>query len=169
MTIFRFLSLLLLVCSLHGAELPAIPESNRVLTSDEVKNYWLNAIPKMELPAKGNGLHPEQQAKRERKIEQRKTLMREIKSGKYDVDAKLASLSHNVVAHTQLGETDKAKMSEERLYLLREHLSKLATLKAQRDIAEKLSEATDQIASLKAEISSLEQTINSQTCSNDCD
>ena len=169
MTILRFACLLLFTGSLYAAEPPKVPASDRILSSKEVKNYWLNAIPKIKLPAKGNGLHPEQQAKRERVIQERKALMHQIKQGAHDVDAKLASLAHNVDAHIQRGEEKKSKLAEERLYTLREHLSKLATLEAQREAARKLSEAADQIASLESEIASLNQTISSHACNSSCD
>lgn len=169
MTIFRFTCMLLSACALHAAELPSIPPSERILGPEEVKNYWLNALPMMELPAKGSGLHPEQTAIRQREIRARKSLIGQIKKGAHDIDAKLASLRHNADAHTRRGEGEKAQQAETRLWALREHLSKLATLKAQRETAEKLGEATDQIASLEAEISSLRQAIGNQTNCNPCE
>jgi ubiquinone biosynthesis protein Coq4 len=160
---------LLVVASLRAADLPAIPPSDKILTVEQVKNYWLNAIPKTKLPAKGNGLHPEQQAARAQAITRLRTQMTEIKQGRHDIDARVASLVHNVDAYTKLGEEEKAKMAEERLFALREHLSKLATLEVQRDTARKLGEATDRIASLEREINTLQQTISSQACMATCD
>jgi hypothetical protein len=169
MNVLRFVTFLLLACSLKAGNLPSVPPSDRVLSTEEVKNYWLNAIPKKKLPPKANGLHPEDQAHRERVIQQRKNLMQQVRQGVHDTDAKLATLAHNVDAHTKRGEDQKAKHAEERLFALREHLSKLATLEVQRETARKLAEAHDQIAGLESEISALRQTISSQTCTNGCD
>ncbi|BCX48483.1 hypothetical protein HAHE_23910 [Haloferula helveola] len=144
--------------------LPEIPRSDRVLSLDEVKNYWINTLCRAPLPAKGNGLHPEQQQRRVAAEQQILDRIRQIREGKHDTAAQLARLAHNADAYDKLGDAAAAGETEARLFALREHLAKLAKLEAERALAEKLDEELDRIDSLEAEISSLKSQINSLSC-----
>lgn len=157
------LPLFALLClgRLAALELPAIPASDRVLTREEVKNFWMNHIQRSPLPPKGTGLHPDvQRAHAQAKVDRAKLIQR-IKAGDFDTRAQLARLEHNVDALEKLGDMEAAKATEERLHKLREHLATLAKLQADRELAKRASEALDRIAALEAEIATLESEIAS--------
>lgn len=151
-----FLLLFLGLCLPLAAEsFPAVPASDRVLTVAEVKNYWVNTIAKRPLPPKPTGLYPEKQAQWQQRVEQRQELMKSVRGGSYDTDAKLAALNHNVEAWRLQGDETKRTEAERQLNEFKEHLARLATLEAQRRAAEAVIEMADRVRSLEAEISSL--------------
>lgn len=140
---------------LMAADFPVVPASNRVLSVDEVKNFWIHSIKAEPLPPKPTRLYPEKQAARARVIAQRRSLIEEVRSGQHDLAARLVSLSHNVEAWTRLGDDRKSLEAEQRLLMLREHIAKLATLEAQRSAAVKVGEAADRVTELSDEIQRL--------------
>ncbi|MEM9238307.1 MAG: hypothetical protein AAGB14_16165, partial [Verrucomicrobiota bacterium] len=77
--------LLLLGFPLCAAELPTIPASDRILSSQEVKNYWLNVLHRKPLPPKSTGLHPQKQQARQDEIVRRRKLISGIRAGSHDL------------------------------------------------------------------------------------
>ncbi len=151
---------LLLACApLRAVSLPDIPPTDRVLTREEVKNFWLNALRAQPLPPKPTRLHMDKLRAWEARLESRKNLMAEIRGGLHDTNARLASLSHNVEAWKLLGNPAKSREAELELMALKEHLAKLETLEAQRRAAEQVVAMSNRISELQAEIDSLRSRI----------
>lgn len=170
MATIRLLCLCFLGATLQAADLAPLPPSDRIHSTEEVKHFWLNVLRHQPLPPKSTGLHPEKQRARDREIARRSKLMKEIRAGAHDIDARLASLEHNLGAWKLKGNQEAAKETEEELRSLNEHLAKVAALNAQRELALKASAAIDQIEALEAEISALRQEIaNSATSVACCD
>lgn len=153
------LGLLLLVFPLSAQILPSLPPSDRVLSREEVKNFWIHHLRRSPLPPRGNGLHPEKQ---QRHAAAKEAILRQIARihlGHFDIQARLAQLEHNVEAHERRGETDLAETTEIRLFRLREHLLNLARLEAEIELARKLDDHLDRIDALESQIDTLRQQI----------
>ena len=142
---------------LTAAEFPCVPGSDRVLSTLEVKNFWVNHLQNQPLASKPTRLHPEQEESRQREISRRQGLIQAIRSGQHDIAARLVCLSHNVEAWTRQGDEAKAFEAERQLLLVREHVAKIATLEAQREAAVKLGEAADRVIEMDAELQRLKQ------------
>lgn len=142
---------------LTAAEFPVVPASNRILTTTEVTNFWINSLKKQPLPPEPTRLYPKKAEARKRIIAKRKGLISQIRSGQHDIAARLVCLSHNVEAWNRLGDEAKANETETQLFKLREHIAKLATLEAQREAAIKVGETADRMSALSAEIDQLKQ------------
>ncbi|WP_193213269.1 hypothetical protein [Luteolibacter marinus] len=140
---------------LTAAEFPMVPASDRVLSVPEVRNFWIRSLKTQPLPPKPTRLYPEKEAARQRMIQDRRILIEEVRSGRHDIAAKLVALSHNVEAWNRLRDDKKAEETERRLYRLREHVAKLATLEAQREAAIKVGESAERMATLSDEIQRL--------------
>lgn len=147
---------------LSAANFPLVPPSDRVLTVQEVKSFWVNRLRSQPLPPKVTLLHPEKDAARRAEIHRRQALMEEIRIGQHDLAARLVCLSHNVEAWSRLGDEPKSEASEQRLIRLREHVAKLATLEAQRAAAVKVGEAADRMALMTEEIQQLKELLARQ-------
>ena len=147
---------------LSAADFPVVPRSDRVLTVQEVKTFWLNRLRSQALPPEATLLHPEKDAARRNEIHRRRALMEQIRAGQHDLAARLVCLSHNVEAWSRLGDEEKSDAVEQRLIRLREHVAKLATLEAQRDAAVKVGEAADRMAAMSEEIQQLKELLARQ-------
>lgn len=141
---------------LTAADFPRVPPSDRVLSTMEVKDFWVNHLSSQPL-APPTRLHPETEEARQREIERRDSLIAAIRNGQHDLAARLVSLSHNVEAWTRLGEDNKAYEAERQLLAVREHVARIATLEAQREAAIKLGQAADRVAVMDAELQRLRQ------------
>lgn len=147
---------------LSAADFPLVPPSDRVLTVEQVKTFWVNRLRSEALPPKATLLHPETNAARRSEIERRRCLMEEIYAGQHDLAARLVCLSHNVEAWSRLGDETKSDATEQRLIRLREHVARLATLEAQREAAVKVGEAADRMATMSEEIQRLKELLARQ-------
>ncbi len=95
---------------LTAADFPLVPRSNLVLTTNEVKRFWidrLGAMPRMESAGKS----------RETEVAD------EIRAGHHDTAARLVCLNHNIEAWTRLGDMAKAQESQRKLLRLRQRLA----------------------------------------------
>ncbi|WP_035606291.1 hypothetical protein [Haloferula sp. BvORR071] len=142
---------------LTAAEFPNVPGSDRVLTTMEVKNFWVNHLHNQPLAPEPTRLHPEKAEARSHEITRRRELIKAIRAGQHDLAARLVCLSHNVEAWTRQGDTGKAHESERQLLLVREHVAKMAALEAQREAAVKIGNAAEQVAQMDAELQRLQQ------------
>ncbi len=140
---------------LAASDFPAIPDSTRILSREEVKNFWVNHLRRRPLPPRPNGLHPERQRAWDQAIAQRRSRIRAIRNGHHDTRAQLVRLEHNAEAWDRLGLPEQAKEVEARLYTLREHLATIAKLEAEKRLWIRLGEALDRIDELEREISNL--------------
>jgi hypothetical protein len=147
---------------LSAADFPLVPPSDRVLTVEQVKTFWVNRLRSQALPQKATLLHPEKNSTRSTEIQRRLGLMEEIRAGHHDLAARLVCLSHNVEAWSRLGDETKSDASEQRLIRLREHVAKLVTLEAQREAAVKVGEAADRMAAMSEEIQQLKELLARQ-------
>ncbi|MCW1926509.1 hypothetical protein OKA05_28415 [Luteolibacter arcticus] len=147
---------------LSAANFPVVPPSDRVLTVEQVKTFWVTRLRSQPLPAKVTPLHPERNTARRAEIQRRRGLMEEIRAGHHDLAARLVCLSHNVDAWSRLGDEPKSDASEQRLIRLREHVAKLATLEAQREAAVKVGEAADRMVARGEEIQRLKDLLARQ-------
>ena len=147
---------------LSAAHFPVVPPSDRVLTVEQVKTFWVSRLRTETLPPKATLLHPEKDATRRSEIQRRQGLMEEIRAGQHDLAARLVCLSHNVEAWSRLGDEPNSDATEQRLIRLREHVAKLATLEAQREAAVKVGEAADRMATMSEEIQRLKELLARQ-------
>jgi hypothetical protein len=147
---------------LSAADFPVIPPSDRVLTVQEVKSYWLNRLRAQPLPPETTRLHPEKAAARRAEIRRRRALMEDIRAGHHDLAARLVCLSHNLEAWSRRGEDAKSDACEQRLIRLREHVATLAALEARREAAVKVGEAAERMAAMSEEIRRLKELLARQ-------
>lgn len=137
---------LLAALDLHAIQFPAIPSSTRVLTAEEVQNYWFNTLRRTSIPSKPSSLYPRKQAAWEAALRARKAQLRSILEGQYREAAELAALRHNIEAYRNLGDAAKLAEAEQALRDLREHHARLALLRTQRQTAERVADAADRVA-----------------------
>lgn len=143
--------------------MPQIPPSDRVLSVQEVKNFWINTIKKMPIPNKPTGLHPEKRHQWHAKLEWRKGFISDVRNGVYDTNAKLVQLKHNADAWHRQGNEKKSQVAKVQLREMNEHLARLEVLELQRRAAQAQINAAEKIRALEEEISLLRS-----SCSHDC-
>lgn len=88
---------------LTAASFPVVPASARVLTSADVKGYWLQHL--------------------DRQRQRQQELLAEIAEGRHDLAAELVCLSHNVQAFERQGNEAMAKETAEKLLRLRKEVA----------------------------------------------
>jgi hypothetical protein len=147
---------------LSAADFPVVPLSDRVLTVEQVKTFWVKRLRSQALPPQATPYHPERNPVRRTEIQRRRGLTEEIRAGHHDLAARLVCLSHNVEAWSRLGDEPKSDAAEQRLIRLREHVAKLATLEAQREAAVKLGDAADRMVAMSEEIQQLKDLLARQ-------
>ncbi|QJE94980.1 hypothetical protein [Luteolibacter luteus] len=99
-TIPLFLSAL---APLTAASFPVVPPSAQVLTSADVKGFWLQRL--------------------ERQRQRECDLLAEIAEGRHDLAAELVCLSHNVKAFERQGNEEMARETAEKLLKLRQEVA----------------------------------------------
>lgn len=150
-----------LSCGLLTAQnLPAIPPSERILTTESVRNFWINTLQQQPVPAKPTGLHPEKQAAWQRDLDSRESLIKGIRNGDRNIDAKLAQLRHNAAAWRKQGNETEADAAETKLREIQEHLARLETLEIQRKAAQSQIDAAERLKGIEAEISAIRASCN---------
>lgn len=142
---------------LTAADFPTVPASDRVLSTLEVKDFWVSRLSSQALVPKPTRLYPEKEQVRQREIARRQNLIEAIRAGHHDLAARLVCLSHNVEAWTRLGEDSRAYEAERQLLMVREHVARIATLEAQREAAVKLGAAADRVGAIDTELQQLKQ------------
>ncbi len=142
---------------LTAAHFPTLPPSDRVLSTTEVKNFWMDHLQSQPLTPPTTLLHPEKEEARQREIARRDDLITAIREGQHDLAARLVCLSHNVEAWNRRGDDSKSYEAERQLLAVREHVARIATLEAQREAAVKLGQAADRVAVMDAELQRLRE------------
>lgn len=140
---------------LAAQSMPAIPPSTRILTTVQVKSYWVNSLQYLPVPSKPLGLHPQQQSAWQRNLESINSLIRSVRNGDRDTDAKLAQLRHNADAWHQLGNEPEAEAAETKLRLIQGYLALMDTLEMQRRAAQSQIDAAERVKNIEAEIAAL--------------
>lgn len=128
---------LVLIVSLHClATGLSFGQAPRILTPQQVKNYWLNTFP--------------QPAPLDRDFHQKKReyeeLVANIRSGSLDNEASLAALTHNVKSYETAGDTVNAEAAKKALAELKAKIAeeeRLAELRAIRSELESLRRSID--------------------------
>lgn len=154
-----------------GAKAEAFPNlpikpSERILTSQEVKNGWVNATRALPIPSKPTGLHPKAQAEWRNGLERRKAFILAVESGVHDKRAEVIALEHNIGAWRLRGEEAKAVETEERLRELLEHHARLETLELQRRAALAQITTAERLRAVEAELSALRSSCTHACCRN---
>ena len=152
--VFLFGFLVSAAC-LQAGTLPNLPEADRILTMEEVKNYWINHLRQSPVPPKPNGLHPEDQRAWQADIETRKSLIQSIRNGDYDIHAKLAQLHQNANFWKTRKNDSDAEAAEGKIRELQEYLARLETLETLRKAAQSQIDAADRLKTIEAEISAI--------------
>lgn len=156
--LFRLILCLMLPGSLRASDfLPAIPPSDRVITVQEVRNFWINQLLRLPIPTKPSGLYPQEQAAWRSRLNARKATLTAIESGHYGTEAKIVQLTHNAHAWRLKGNETEAKKAETELRNIELHLAKLATLSLQREAAQAQIDSAERIRAIEAEVSTCRQ------------
>jgi hypothetical protein len=145
---------------LLAAPMPDLPSSERILTLENVRSYWINTLQARPIPTKPLGLHPERQSEWQRKLNQRNALIESLRRGDYDTDANLAALRHNAAVWRQQGKLAEAEAADARIREINEHLSRMATLEMQRRAAQSQIDSAQRLKEMAAALSEL----NSSSC-----
>ena len=146
-------------------EFPKVPPSSRILTAEEVQNYWFNTLKKQPTAKRPNGLYPLQQRMWDRNQEARKASLRSILAGKYHGEALLAALAHNIEVYRSTEKWDALAATQSELQNILEHRSKLALLEAQRRSAERVASAAEREAdAAEREARAAEETAAKPNC-----
>lgn len=169
MSLPRVLPLLLVLASGWGRaeSLPVLPPSTRVLSQQEVKNFWINTLRRKAVPDKPSSLRPGELAAWKGMIRRRGSLILAIRNGEHDTPARLVQLRHNIRAWREQGADAEALAVEAELQKLEEHLSRMRTLAAQRDAAEAQVDAAESLDRIEAKLSTIDTTCN-HSCSQSC-
>lgn len=91
---------------LQASPWPAVPQTGKLVTVDQVKGYWYRALPR---PAKLSKLDQHYYAKLgsyQAAIRRGRSLIRALRAGHYDLEAELAALRHNLALYERWGDTD---------------------------------------------------------------
>ena len=128
--------LYLAATALHAEPLPAIPASTRILTVEQVKNFWVNTLSRKPIPSKPSGLHPELQAAWQDALDDRRATIQSVTSGWREDEARLAMHSHNATAWRMQGNEKAALAAEAELRRWQRHLSVMDTLEMVRRAAQ---------------------------------
>ena len=143
--------------SLAAQDLPEIPPSERILTTDSVKNFWLNSLQQQPIPTKPTGLHPEKQEVWQRELDSRESLIKAIRNGERNIDAKLAQLRHNAAAWRRQGNETEAEAAEAKHREIQEHLVLLEILELQRKATKAQIDSAEALKGIEAEIAAIRQ------------
>lgn len=126
----------LLAAALHSEPLPAIPASSRILTIEQVANFWVNTLSRKPVPSKPSGLHPERQAAWQRAFDDRRATILSVTHGYREGEARLAMLAHNSAAWRRQGNEQAALAADAELRRWAKHLSVMDTLAVWRQVGQ---------------------------------
>jgi hypothetical protein len=142
-----------------------IPPSDRILTVEEVKNFWINSVQCLPVPPEPSGLHPRAKEQWRDGLRRRQSFVRAVRSGVHDTRAIQVQLRHNARTWRLRGNEDEADTVTKQLRKLREHLARMNALKAQRRSALAQIAATEKLAAIEAELAALRSSCSSGCCS----
>ncbi len=150
--------LVLFVCGVltsHATVLPEIPPSERILSIEEVRNYWVNTLRGRPVPPRPTGLHPDQQRQWSDMVRARQHLIERARQGEFDDQAAFVALRHNANAWRMRGDEEQAEKIEAKLRALEIHRKQLEVLETQRRAALAQIEMAERVAALESRLSSL--------------
>ncbi|MFT5857006.1 MAG: hypothetical protein ACI8XO_004264 [Verrucomicrobiales bacterium] len=126
--------------------LPEIPHSQRVISLEEVKNYWVNHLPEPREPSRLAREYYRLNVQYHQQVGARHRLIQAISAGKQDAYAKLVMLRHNVVAYRLKGQDDQVLALSEELEKLEAIVAKEKAENEQAERLERLIAATERLA-----------------------
>jgi hypothetical protein len=141
-----FLLVFLFAASAWAQDLPTIPDSDRILTQDEVKNFWINSLPVAQEPSRLARNYKGLIEAYHEQIRSRQSFIAMIQSGEYDLQARIAMLRHNVATYRLKGAEEKAAALEERLEDLEIVAQQQEKERANVERQERLIAATERLA-----------------------
>ena len=141
-----FLLMLLFANSAWAQDLPAIPDSDRILTQDEVKYFWINSLPVPQEPSRLARNYKGLMEAYYEQIRSRKAIIASIQSGEFDLLARIVMLRHNRTTYQLRGDREKAAALQERLDDLELVARQEEKNRAEADRQERLIAATTRLA-----------------------
>ena len=144
----------LLTTPAAAADMPEIPNSYRVITVEQVKNYWIAKLPRALQPSRLSRNYAQENSLYHQRVGERHRLIREIRAGRHDYQAKVVMLRHNIVAWRLRGDNDKVlELGEELEALEKAEAAKRQEQRARRvggdaeaERLERLIAATERLA-----------------------
>ena len=144
--LFSLLLVSLTAAAASAATFPEIPASQRILSQQEVKNYWVNKMPTPAEPSRLARSYKTLIVNYHKQVGERHRLIQAIRAGKHDRLAKIVMLRHNIKAYTSMGKHAKAAALNNELIALETALAREAKERANADRLERLIAATERLA-----------------------
>lgn len=132
--------------------MPKIPQSERILTFQEVKNFWMNEIIHASFPREPSGLYPREQAEWRNALRARNEKLRDIRCGLFDEEARIAQLRHNSHAWRLKGHEQQANLLDAELRKITLYRAQLESLQFQRQALQNQVDLIVKIDELKRQI-----------------
>ena len=101
---FLFMAAAAVISPAGAQDLPEIPDSLRILSVQEVKNYWVNRMPEAREPSSLARDYKRLIVEYHRQIGERHRLIQAIRAGRYDEYARIVMLRHNLQAYLLRGD-----------------------------------------------------------------
>lgn len=146
MRLFCLLLAGLLPLSAAPSPFPSIPASDRLLTAEQVQNYWYHTLKDQDVSKRPGGSHPLQQRVWDREQEARKAKLAAILKGKHRDEAHRAALAHNLGVYRLQERWEALAATQAELQKAIEHEARMAALEAQRESAERVAKAAEREA-----------------------
>jgi len=145
-TIFLFLLLLGTAASARAQDFPAIPDSDRVLSQLEVKNFWINRLPEPAQPSRGEPSYQTLVVLYFQKVGERHRLIQAIRAGRHDRLARIAALRHNIQAYLLKGDAASASKLSAELAAIEAPILRQEKERADAERLERLIAANERLA-----------------------
>ena len=146
-----YLSIILVVAAVmispaRALSLPEIPDSLRILSTQEVKNYWVNKMPEPREPSRLAREYHTLIVEYHREVGERHRLIQEIRAGRYDGYARIIMLRHNLQAYLLMGDDVQVAAVRTELEELEAIAQREEAEAARADRLERLIAATERLA-----------------------
>lgn len=142
---FFLLALLVTAATARAQNFPQIPESQRVLSLLEVKNYWVNRLPRPTEPGRLDRGYKTLIVEYHQRVGERHRLIQAIQAGTYDRLAKVVMLRHNIQAFRLKGDDASAAELAAELAAIEAVVLREEQKRADADRLERLIAATERL------------------------
>ena len=136
----------ILIPSAPAQELPEIPDSLRILSIQEVKNYWVNRMPEPREPSRLKRGYGGLIVDYHRQVGERYRLIQAIRAGEYDGYARIIMLRHNLQVYLLKGDDAQVTALDAELAELEAAAQREEAERANQDRLERLIAATERLA-----------------------
>ena len=143
------ISLLILLATAtvaQAGQFPEIPESERVLSQQEVKNYWANRMPQPDEPSRLDRGYQSLIIHYHQQVGERHRLIKAIRAGKHDRLAKTVMLRHNIQAYVLKGDDAQVAKLGTELAEIEAVVQREEKERTNQDRLERLIAATERLA-----------------------